>query len=312
LVRDELVRTISPQSWRKLSQDLDRLGVSMCVPMILDDRLTGLFALGEKLNRDMFFTRDLRLLSTLATEVGLGVRYRRMEEQAIRNNKLVELGTVAAGIAHEIRNPLASIRTFAQLLPTQLDDPEFKNEFSKLVIQDTDRITKVIQSMLSFARPGTVNIGSHKAVDLIDEAVTLVHARLRSKQIELFRHFHDQPTLRVDKQQILQVLLNLINNAIDALPDRGQIRLSVGASLTEEVNNKPGRRYSVIEVADNGPGIPVAVRSRLFDPFFTTKTDGTGLGLSISQKIVRDHDGFITVSSVEGRGAAFQVHLPSQ
>lgn len=310
LVRDEQARVMPRTAWNELAGRLDQLRVSLCVPLLLEGKLTGVLCLGEKANGDMFYVSDLKLLTTLATEVALGVRYRRMEERAVRNNKLISLGTIAAGVAHEIRNPLASIRTFAQLLPTKHDDPEFKNEFSKLVLQDVERITKVIQSMLSFARPGTVNISSHTATDLIEEAMMLIQPRLRSKKIEVIRQFHNNLVLRVDRQLILQVLLNLLNNAVDALPPDGVIRLTTGVHKTEAQGEEPDRRYGVIEIADNGPGIPAALRNRLFDPFFTTKREGTGLGLSISQKIARDHGGFISVSSVEGAGAAFQVHLP--
>jgi signal transduction histidine kinase len=115
----------------------------------------------------------------------------------------------------------------------------------------------------------------------------------------------------VDKQQILQVLVNLLNNAVDALPEHGKIRVATGVRTMEDAEKgNESQRCGVIEVADNGPGMPAATRNRLFDPFFTTKREGTGLGLSISQKIVRDHGGVITVSSVEGKGTTFQVNLP--
>ena len=94
------------------------------------------------------------------------------------------------------------------------------------------------------------------------------------------------------------------------LPEGGEIRISTGNHQTEGQTESPDRRFGIIEISDNGPGIPATVQARLFDPFFTTKSDGTGLGLSISQKIVRDHNGYISVSSVEGLGAAFQIHLP--
>jgi len=310
LVREEAVRLLPPAAWKEVGSELDRFEVSLYIPMLLEEKLVGVMALGEKINREMFFVSDLRLLSTLATEVAIGVGYRRMEEQVVRNNKLIALGTIAAGIAHEVRNPLASIRTFAQLLPTKSDDPEFKNEFSKLVVQDVERITRVIQSMLAFARPGTVNVANHPATELVEDALTLVQPRLKNKRIEVIRQFHESPVLRVDKQQILQVLLNLLNNAVDALPSEGNIRVTVGVHHMEMAQRQSEQRFGVIEIADSGHGIPTAVRSRLFDPFFTTKKEGTGLGLSISQKIVRDHNGQITVSSVEGLGAAFQVHLP--
>jgi signal transduction histidine kinase len=312
LVRDEVTRSVPAYKLRTLATEMDWLGVSVCVPMIVEEKLAGLIGLGEKANRDMFFVTDLRLLETLATEVALAVKYRRMEEQVFRNNKLIELGTIAAGVAHEIRNPLASIRTFAQLMPVKMDDPEFKNEFSKLVLKDVDRITKVVESMLAFARPSQQTIAEHAANDLVEEAIVLVQSRMKTKQIELTKHFHEPAKLLVDKQQILQVLINLLNNAADALSDHGKIRVATGVRWMEgSVNGNGHQKYGVIEVADNGPGIPAGLRNRLFDPFFTTKKEGTGLGLSISQKIVRDHGGIISVSSIEGKGTTFQVNLPA-
>ena len=311
LVREEMALRARPRLRQRLEAELDRLKVNVCVPMILEQRLVGLLCLGEKLSRDMFFISDLHLLEILASEVALAVKYRRMEDEVFRKNRLVDLGTIAAGVAHEIRNPLASIKTFAQLMPERMDDPEFKNEFSKLVLKDVDRITKVIESMLAFARPTQVTIAEHSVSDLVEEAVLLVQSRLKFKGIELTKQFHEQPMLRVDKQQILQVLVNLLINAADVLPEHGKIRIATGVRAMEDTEEGNGnQRFAVIEIADNGPGIPAAVRNRLFDPFFTTKKEGTGLGLSISQKIVRDHGGIITVSSVEGKGTAFQVNLP--
>jgi signal transduction histidine kinase len=311
LVFDELPRRAGASECARLQEEMNHLDLTVVVPMILEDYLVGFLGLGEKQMGDMFFLSDLEFLETVATETALALRYRKMQEEVFRKNKLVELGTIAAGVAHEIRNPLASVRTFAQLLPERVDDPEFRNEFSKLVLKDIDRITRVVESMLAFARPSQVSVASHSIVELVEEALLLAQARLRSKSIQLFKEYHSQPVIQVDKQQILQVLVNLLINAVDAVRENGEIRISTGVRWMENDENGNARRQvAVIEVADNGPGIPSAVRSRLFDPFFTTKKDGTGLGLSISQKIARDHGGVITVSSVEGKGAAFQVNLP--
>jgi signal transduction histidine kinase len=312
LVREEMARREPIGVRQHLDAELNQRKVVLCVPMILDGRLVGLIGLGEKLNREMFFISDLRVLLTLATEVALAAKYRRIEDEVFRKNRLVELGTIAAGVAHEIRNPLASIKTFAQLMPERMDDPEFKNEFSKLVLKDVDRITKVIESMLAFARPAQVSIKEQPSNDLVEEAVLLVQSRLKAKRIELTRAFHGNPVIKVDKHQILQVLVNLLSNAADALPEQGKLRIATGISQ-RDIGGSGGngnQSFAVIEVSDNGPGIPASVRNRLFDPFFTTKKEGTGLGLSISQKIVRDHGGSITVSSIEGKGATFQVSLP--
>jgi signal transduction histidine kinase len=311
LVRDELARSVPADASNKPAADLDRLKTSVCVPMILDEKLLGVLCLGEKANRDIFFASDLKLLETLATEVALAVNYRRMEEQMFRNNKLISLGTIAAGVAHEIRNPLASIKTFAQLMPHRMDDPEFKNEFSQLVVKDVDRITNVVETMLAFARPTQITIEENPVNDLVDEAATLMQSRLKSKHIQLTKSLHGNQVVKVDKQQILQVLVNLLNNAVDALSEQGKIRISTGVRPQEGASNGgPNGKYAVIAVTDDGHGVPAAMRDRLFDPFFTTKADGTGLGLSISQKIVRDHGGTITVTSTEGKGSTFQVNLP--
>jgi two-component system, NtrC family, sensor kinase len=312
LVRDEVTRNEPAARVTALDAELARLKVEACVPMNLEGEIAGVVCLGSKANSEMFYVSDLKVLETLATEIALALKYRRMEDQILRKNKLIELGTIAAGVAHEIRNPLASIRTFAQLLPDKQDDPEFKEEFSKLVLKDVDRITKVVESMLAFARPAQVTIADHRVNEIVDEAVLLTAPRLKNKRIELTKQFHEQPTLRVDKQQILQVLVNLINNAADALPELGKIRVATGVRGMNGTNGGGGgdQKFAVIEVADNGPGIPAGVRNRVFDPFFTTKREGTGLGLSISQKIARDHGGIITVSSVEGKGTTFQINLP--
>ncbi len=148
---------------------------------------------------------------------------------------------------------------------------------------------------------------SYTVGELVEEAALLVKPRLKRKSIELQRQFHEQPAVRVDKQQILQVLINLLSNACDALPEQGRITVATGAGWLNGQHNLP---CAVIEVIDNGPGIPRNLMPRLFDPFFTTKADGTGLGLSISQKIVRDHGGLIKVVSAEGQGTTFTVSLP--
>ena len=145
----------------------------------------------------------------------------------------------------------------------------------------------------------------------MEEAILLTKPRFKGKRIELTREFHGNPMIKVDRHQILQVLVNLLSNAADALQEQGKVRVATGISQGDITGNGDRtKKYAVIEVSDNGPGIPAMVRNRLFDPFFTTKKEGTGLGLSISQKIVRDHGGVITVSSVEGKGTSFQVNLP--
>jgi signal transduction histidine kinase len=165
--------------------------------------------------------------------------------------------------------------------------------------------------MLAFSRPGSVTLADHPLTELVDEALLLTQPRFKNKRVELVKQYHETANVRVDRQKILQVLINIINNAVDSLPTQGRIRVSTGLRMVDSLTGTNGAdRYATVEVADNGVGIPAAVRARIFDPFFTTKREGTGLGLSISQKIVRDHGGVITVNSIEGKGTTFVVNLP--
>jgi signal transduction histidine kinase len=283
------------------------------MPLYLQKELVGFLGLTEKDNREMFYLAELNILERVASDTAFNLHYRRVQEEIMRKSRLVELGTIAAGIAHEIRNPMASIRTFAQLLPERKNDEEFHHEFSRVVMKDLERINRVIESMLTFARTSPVTLSNYSAVDVIEEAVLLVNPRFRDRKIEVAKNYKTTAQVWIDKQRFLQVLVNLLNNAVDAVGPNGRIELSV-CSRTNRVANTGGTTDSgsiVIEISDNGPGISPAIRHRLFDPFFTTKNEGTGLGLSLSQKIVRDHGGVITVSSTEGKGSSFQVHLPS-
>ncbi len=164
------------------------------------------------------------------------------------------------------------------------------------------------------ARPAQVNIKEQPANDLAEEAILLVQPRLKAKHIELTRAFHGNPIVKVDKHQILQVLVNLLGNAADALHDGGKARVATGMTqLDIGAGGNGNRNFAVIEVSGQRPRHTGGGSKPLVRPVFHhQKKEGTGLGLSISQKIVRDHGGTITVSSVEGKGTTFQVSLPGE
>ena len=309
---DELPRLVNAAQWHRLRQILSELDLTLCMPLYLQKELVGFLGLTEKDNREMFYSTELNILERVASDTAFNLHYRRVQEEVMRKSRLVELGTIAAGIAHEIRNPMASIRTFAQLLPERKNDEEFHLEFSRVVMKDLERINRVIESMLTFARTSPVTLSNYSAVDVVEEAVLLVNPRFHDRKIEVTKNYKTTAQVWIDKQRFLQVLVNLLNNAVDAVGPNGRIDLSV-RTHTSSVTGTGGTTHSasvVIEISDNGPGVPPAIRHRLFDPFFTTKSEGTGLGLSLSQKIVRDHGGVITVSSTEGKGSSFQVRLP--
>lgn len=272
-------------------------------------RLKGLVAeLREDRVTDSFTTPE-DLASKVVTAIMM--HDHKMSEDIARRDRLEALGQLTAGIAHEIRNPLASVRSFLRLLPERKNDPEFIRSFIGVASRDVDRVYGIVNAMLRFGRPAKADVKEHSAKELVDEALLLLHPQLKEKRIKVVRNLKRSVILKANKPEIEQVLVNLVWNAIEAVPVSGKIVIRTGICRRNNSKSKGGiDRLGLIEISDNGPGIPASIRGRVFDPFFTTKGDGTGLGLSVSLGIVRDHGGTITVSSAEGKGTTFQVCLP--
>lgn len=254
---------------------------------------------------------------------------KRLQERIRRADRLAVVGTFAAGMAHEIKNPLVPIKTFSQLLPEMFDDNEFRNRFSVLVLKEVERINQIIEKLLNFARPSKPVPAPCNIHGLIDEVLFLLEEDVRQKRIELRKGYtNEEAIIKVDKQQIKQVLLNLLLNAIQAVRREGQIAVSTGY-VWEQGGNGDGRRFTrgrkggklnrggnskvkrfQIKITDTGCGISEDNLKHLFDPFFTTKPEGTGLGLAISHVIVQEHNGVLDAESKQGQGATFTVKLP--
>lgn len=238
------------------------------------------------------------------------LRVELLESQALvaRSEKLAALGEFAAGVAHEIRNPLTAIkaRLFTQqkaLLPGSRErvDAEF-------IGREIDRLEKIVSNFLRFARPAEPERISISPADLLREVKELLAPKLRESSIAFLVERAVDTRISADSEQLKQVLINLVNNAADALGERGTIKLRAIDSRM-----KLGERFRavvVLEVEDDGPGISPEVRKRLFDPFFSTKASGTGLGLSIAARIVEKHGGALRVQNAPGHGAIFGIVLP--
>lgn len=227
---------------------------------------------------------------------------RKLEEQVRRADRLAALGELAAGVAHEIRNPLTSVKGYAQFLGEDLQPGDSRQDYLATIVQEVDRANRIIEELLRFARPTTPYF---RYVNLEEELEqTLVLARqIHCKHIQILRDYHPVPPILADSEQLKQVFLNLLINVAQAMDDSGgMIRVSTGYM--------PEKRTVVLTVDDTGPGILPEYVDRLFDPFFTTKEKGTGLGLAIAHQIVCLHGGSIEVENRPGRGATFHVYLP--
>lgn len=225
----------------------------------------------------------------------------KLEEELRRSERLAALGRLVAGVAHELRNPIGIVKTTTQLMEQELrDEVPSVLEFTKVIKEQVERQNRIIKELLDFGRPNKPVIETVSVNSLIQKVLTFTAAMIRQHKITLKLSLMDElPTVRVDGEQIKQVFVNLILNAVQAMPGGGELTISTFVE----------GGYVCIAFADNGEGIPPKELNNIFDPFYTTKDTGTGLGLSISHRIVSLNNGSIDVKS-SNEGTTFIVKLP--
>lgn len=225
-----------------------------------------------------------------------------LEVQVLRANRLAGLGALAAGVAHEIRNPLTAIKGYSQVLEDELalDDP--KRDYTAIVVKEVNRLDRIVEGLLAFARPSASQFAFEDLNEIIEETLVLVENPSFNSQIDVAKDYGENVQAEVDKEQLKQVLLNLLLNASQAIPDQGTIRI---------VTQQDGKNVS-IRIIDSGVGIVVGTTEKLFDPFFTTREKGTGLGLSIVHQLIDLHQGEIVVHDAFPTGTEFKIVLPKR
>jgi len=241
---------------------------------------------------------------------------RKLESQVRRTDRLASVGTLAAGMAHEIKNPLVTIKTFSQLLPERYEDEEFREIFSRLIGQEAGRIDTIVNQLLRFAKPVKPELAPLRLHNSLDHTLNLVQEQLKQKNIVLHRDFAvENDLIYGDANLLIQLFVNIYLNAVDAMRE-GDV-FTVSTRLTPPppgagrgAVNGDAAAWIQVEVRDTGKGIPPDQLSQIFDPFFTSKSEGTGLGLSVSYGIVREHGGLIDVQSTVGQGASFYISFP--
>jgi len=242
---------------------------------------------------------------------------KRLEFNVQRADRLTSIGTMAAGMAHEIKNPLQSIKTFTQLLPHRFEDPDFRRTFAEVVPPEVQRIDMIVTRLLDFARPKPAHFGPRDLAKIITEVLALVENQIRKAGVEVRTEFpEDVREVMADDQRLHQVFLNLILNAIGAMGEGLDRRLTIRMYYERTHLTRKGHPtfFDVpcvrVAVEDTGCGISPEHLEQLFTPFFTTKDDGSGLGLSVVHGIVTEHGGEIDVRSTVGVGTTFTVTLP--
>ncbi|MBW7455994.1 ATP-binding protein [Paenibacillus sepulcri] len=231
--------------------------------------------------------------------------YKQIEQSAYQNDKLAMLGKIAAAIAHEIRNPLTSIRGFIQLLRPHLLQLG-KEEYARIILAEIDRANDIIYEFLNSSKPSAPMKQNIPINSLLREVILLCESEAHMKGCQIqFESYDEELTVSIDVKQIKQVILNIVRNAMDAIEEMKDER----SGLIDIVTMRDGT-YAEITIRDNGQGMDHTTKAKLFEPFFTTKAAGTGLGLSVSYRIIRNHGGTIRLSSNSGVGTEFNIYLP--
>jgi signal transduction histidine kinase len=227
-------------------------------------------------------------------------------KKMVRSNRLAAVGTMVSGLVHEIRNPMVAIQSFLQLMPRKMSDKEFVMRYARIAQGEADRIEKLLENMLSFARPARPVLQLCDMNEMVERTIQLLDFQARRTSIQVvFEKAPSLPRVHTDPHQMAQVLQNLGMNAIQAMERSGEL-----VFRTFLAEGRPEGSRVAVEIRDTGPGIPTEHLDKLFDPFFTTKAEGTGLGLSISYQIVNEHEGVLEVASRPGEGTTFAIYLP--
>lgn len=319
VVREELEHAHENEQLFTVIESLHAMKADVCIPFINKNTLIGFCVLGPRTTDQMYSDQDLNLLMTLAQAAAIAldnaVLYEELKQSQTmvrRVDRLRSLETIAGGFAHEVRNPLTSIKTFIQLAPERKDDPEFIGHFGTVVAEDVARIERLIQEILDYARYMEPKFMEEDINDIVESCLYFVRIKADAKSVSLQKDLaRNLPPVTLDRQQIKQVLLNLLLNAIEAMgPDGGQLIVK-----THRLTKSGGDSWVQVEVTDTGCGITPGDLDHIFDPFYTTKhasdeREGTGLGLTIVHQIVQEHGGHITVDSAISRGTTFLVNLP--
>jgi len=286
------------------------LGVEVAFPLMSMNRLIGILLTGRTGAGNPVSRKEMSFIQTLLPQASIALenarlfkeqreRFRRMS----RADRLATVGELAAGAAHEIRNPLTAIRSSLQYLEAKSPD-EASRKLLASALQETARINDIVSALLAFSRPSEIVRESRDLAETLKDSLDLVSIQARARGIAVRREF--PPTalpVQGDHAQLKQMFLNILLNAIQAMPGGGE--------LTVEAVRKNGGK-AVVTVRDSGEGIPEENLDRVFDPFFTTKKSGTGLGLSICYNIVKSHNGEIEVQSRLGQGTTVRVLLPAE
>jgi signal transduction histidine kinase len=327
-----------------------------CAPLLAKGKVVGALVVDNKFNGKPITDEDLEFLSAFATQAGLAVEnarvystledanreIQRSHHRLLQQERLAALGEMAAHVVHEIRNPLVAIGGFARRLTQRLVGREPEGQYAEIIAREADRLERIVQDVRGLSRESRLNLTETDLHALVQDCLVLFAERIALQSISVRMELAERfPTLRLDAVQIKQAILNLVANALEAMPAGGRLTLatqvmgseedqSAGAAVSRSTASRPaaaeaetsvptvdqatahpaGTEWVTLSVGDTGGGIPQEIVDEVFNPFFTTKEIGTGLGLTLVRRIARVHGGRVEVRNRPGEGVTFCLWLP--
>ncbi len=285
-----------------------------CVPIISGEKVLGAMNLyleeGHRRDPD----EGVLLSSVADTLAGVIERKqveqekKKLKEQLVQAEKLSALGRLAANVAHEIRNPLTSIGGYARRLDKKVLTGTKEKEYAEIIITEVSRLERILKNVLTYSREDRLNSGYYDISEIIDESIKAYEIICKERSIAIEKSIDDIQNILLDKDKVIEVINNLMSNAIDSMLNGGTVAIK---SCKEMFHGRP---YLLVKISDTGQGIPEDKAKMIFEPFFTTKIleQGTGLGLAICKKIMEDHGGFIRFESRVGEGSTFSLYFPGE
>ena len=305
-----------PASNREL-KFLKETGTVLSAPLVVKEQTLGILVLTGKTKTENYSPNDLEFLATLVNQLAVALEnahlyeklkeanleLKKAQELLVQHEKLAALGKFAASVAHEVNNPLGIIKNYLLLIAQSAQKGKIKNEYVQVVQEEIDRITKILNQLLSFYKPDAeVRMEPTDVGKVLEETLKFVEPQIKEKKLNLITKIeHHLPLIKASAEELRQVFLNLLVNARDFTPKGGKIEVKAF------VQNKGIK----IEFADSGSGIPDENMDKIFEPFFTTKNGkGAGLGLSVCYGIIERHKGTIFAENIKGGGSRFLIYLP--
>ncbi len=288
----------------------------LAAPLHFEEKLLGVIVLAGKKNTPAFDSNDRQMLLSILPLASWALYYlfatpppaeecNQAKTQLPGQDRLASIGELTAGIAHELRNPLAGIMTTAETLKENFDSGDSRKEYLERIINEINRMNQFLTKFFAFTRPSKPQKGVCSLPRIIDRIIDLEAQNISQNNISVIREYQPfLPDIELDANQMQQVFLNLILNSVQAMPDGGELKISI------RVEDGQDGHCVQVDISDTGVGIKPQDLNKIFTPFHTTKPKGVGLGLAVSRKILNEHNGEAWVNSVVGQGTTFSINLP--